>query len=322
MGIKKQLIFAVMVSWWLLGVSMAKAGDASYPSKPITLIIPYEAGSGTDLEARGMIPFLAKYLKGKVAIEDVPGAGGKIALTRAWKATPDGYTLIYHIIPSSITKQYIFNGEFSVKDYTHIYAISKTNQVLVVNADTWKTWDEFLKAGRSQTLSGGCSAIAGATHMMGLLLAEKFGLKVNWVPYEGGSEALAATAGKHLDLAITFSPTALPLVDAGKLRPLLVFADAKDTTFPQVATSRQLGYDIPLMPTIRGVVGPPRMAPERAKALEEAMAKVVKDQEFLDWGKKRRIDIEPIPPVQYRQYVLQQYEIVEKFKNLFEKAKQ
>jgi hypothetical protein len=54
--------------------------------------------------------------------------------------------------------------------------------------------------------------------------------------------------------------------------------------------------------------------------LEEAMAKVVSDQEFLDWGKKRRIDIEPVPPVKYRQYVLQQYEIIEKFKDLFEKS--
>lgn len=215
----------------------------------------------------------------------------------------------------------MLKGEYQVKDFTPIYAISRANMALMVAADSWKTWDEFLKAARTRVLSGATSTIAGTAHLQGLAAVEKLGLKVNWIPYEGGSEVMAALAGKHLDFAITFATSAVSLVDAGKIGPLLIFADEKDFTFPQTPTSKQLGLDIPLVAGIRGVIGTPKIPQERVKILEEAMSKVVADPEYLDWAKKRKMEIVPLPAGEYHKNILQQYGVVEKFKYLLDKAK-
>ncbi len=321
MYFKNLLSFGSVLFLCFFSASTGLASEASFPAKPIRLIVPWEAGSGTDMQARGIVPYMEKYLKTRVSIENIPGAGSKIGLTKAWNSEPDGYTLIYHIIPSSITTQYMLQGNFNVKDFSHIYAVSKTDQVLVVHADSWKDWNDFLAAAKSKTLSGGCSSLAGATHLMGLSTAKKLGLKVNWIPYTGGSAALTALAGKHLDFVITFSPTAVPLVRAGKVRPILMFADEKDDTFPQAPTAKEKGLDMPLLPSILGLVGPPNIPADRVKILEQGMAKVVKDPEFLEWAKKQSIDAFPLTAKQYHDHVMQQYEVVETFKDILDGLK-
>ncbi len=320
MGIKSLLKLMIILTLSFHLTSQLWAQEA-FPTKPIHLIVPFAAGSGTDTEARGMQPYMEKYLKVRVIIENVPGAGCKIGLTKTWKSKPDGYTLLYHIIPTSITNQYMLKGDYQVRDFTHIYAVSKTNSVLTVPVDSWKTWDEFLKAARSRTLSAATSAIAGAAHLVGMAMAEKLGLKISWVPYEGGSDAVTAVSGKHLDIGVTFTTTALTLVDAGKLRPLVVFSEEKDPTFPQVPTIKQLGYDIRCIAAIRGIVGPPGVPPARAKILEAAMAKVVQDPGYLDWTKKRRMDIVPFSAAEYLRNTVQQYEAIDKFRDVLDGLK-
>ncbi len=326
-GIRNLLGLFGLVTLFLLPLlsfqplSKVEGAEVSFPAKPVKLVSPYAIGGGTDLEARGMVPYLEKYLKATVTIENIAGAGGKIAFTKVWKTNPDGYTILYHVIPASISNQYMLKGEYQVKDFTPIFAISRSNMALTVASDSWKTWDEFIKAARSRVLSGATSTPGGTAHLQGLAAVEKLGIKVNWIPYEGGSGAMAALAGKHLDFAITFANSALTLVDAGKVRPILIFADEKDFTFPEAPTSKDLGLDIPSVPGIRGIIGPPKIPPERVKIFEEAMAKVVTDPEYVEWAKKRRMEIVPFPAREYYKQILQQYEVVERFKDLLDKAK-
>jgi tripartite-type tricarboxylate transporter receptor subunit TctC len=142
----------------------ALAGEKSsaYPQRPIRLIVPYVAGSGNDIQSRGIAPYVEKHLGARLVIENKPGAGGRIGMNDAWKAPPDGYTLINPGMPAPAIVEQLFSVNFRCREFTHIFAWSFDNSVLVVNSETWKTAKEFLAAARTNTLSGGHAGIGGS----------------------------------------------------------------------------------------------------------------------------------------------------------------
>lgn len=201
----------------------ASVWGADFPQKPVRIIVGSSAGGGDDTETRGIAPYVQKYLGVNVITENQPGAGGKIAFEKFMKIRPDGYSLMTSTFPRGPIIENMEKVSFRVKDYTPIYAWSRTNQILVVNVDTWKTLDEFVKVAKARTLSGGLSGRGSTTHLAGLVAMDAIGIKVNWVPYEGSAESLPALAGKHLDFTVSLATSAMPLIQAGKLRPLLLF---------------------------------------------------------------------------------------------------
>jgi tripartite-type tricarboxylate transporter receptor subunit TctC len=213
----KKWIAVLIVTLILVTGTNVWAAEKDFPKKPIQFIVPYAAGGGQDLLARGIAPYLEKHLGGSVQIENVPGAGGKIGFTKVWKANPDGYTIMTYVLPVPIILEKISEVEYRTKEFTPIFAWSEANQALVVNSEVYKTLEDFLSAAKMKTLAFGLPGRGTSAHLAGLLAVEGFGIKVNWVPFSGGAEALTALAGKHIDAAIVQAPTALSLVRSGKL---------------------------------------------------------------------------------------------------------
>src|SRR4030042_791440 len=148
------LLFTLALFW----ASVCPPADsADFPKKPIKLIVTADIGGGEDSEARAIAPFAEKHLGVNVVIENLGAAGGKIAFERFQKTEPDGYTLITYTYPKSIIIEYMGKVNYRTKDFTPVYAWAVTNQLLVVNGETWKTFDEFYKAAKAKTLSGGLS---------------------------------------------------------------------------------------------------------------------------------------------------------------------
>ncbi|MCG6536113.1 MAG: hypothetical protein L7F78_15795, partial [Syntrophales bacterium LBB04] len=181
--------FARMLALVLVGVMsffylVPAAECADYPKKTIKIVIPAAAGSGEDMEARGIAPFLQQFLKVRVIIEDQPGAGGKIALERFYRTEPDGYTLICNNLPKSIIYENMYKVDFVTKEFRPVFAWSLSYNMLVVHADSYKTLNEFLKNARAKTTAGGLSAIGGVTHLNALAAVDVFSIKANWGPYE------------------------------------------------------------------------------------------------------------------------------------------
>ena len=169
--------------------------------------------------------------------------------------------------------EYLGKTGFKTRDFTPIFAWSRSSQVLVVNGESWKTFQEFLKAAKEKPLSGGLSGRGSTTHLMGLIALDELGIdKVNWVPYEGSAGSIAALAGKHLDFTMSLATSAVALIQAGKLRPLLLFSDKRDPHFPDIPVPKDLGYNMSFIPTLRGVgtelPGELFMAPEFSEAEE------------------------------------------------------
>ena len=290
--------------------------DAAFPEKPVRIIVGSAAGGGDDTESRAIAIYLEKQLKVRVIIENQPGAGGKIAFEKFMNTPPDGYSLLASSFPRGPIIETMEKVNFRVKDYTPVYAWSRTNSLLVVHADTWKTLDEFMAAAKTRSLSGGLSGRGSTTHLSGLIAMEALKLKVNWVPFEGASGSVTALAGKHLDFTICLSASAVPLIQAGKLRPLLLLGDQRDPYLPDVPIPKDLGYNIETVPATRGVHAPPRTPEAIVKVLESGFSRAVKDPGFLEWGKNRKMIPYNLTARQFGKIVTDTYPTVERFKQL------
>lgn len=296
----------------------AKAAEKDkFPTKAIRVIVPQSPGGSIDMEPRGFTPYLSKTLGVDIMLENLPGAGGKMGLTKVWKADPNGYTLLYHGIPQSIMNEYLFKTDFKTSGFTHVFGLCTTNMILLVHPDNWKTMDEFLKVAREKNLSGGIPSPGSTSHICGLASVDRLGMKANWVPFDGSGEVLSSLAGKHLDFAIVSTNSAQSLVAAGKLRPLLVYSDGPDQVFPDVPFPSKLGYNMTIMSAVRGFVAPPNTQPDRVKILEEAMLKTARNPVFLEWAKNRKFEITPLEGKKYFVETQKQYSLLDQFRGLF-----
>jgi tripartite-type tricarboxylate transporter receptor subunit TctC len=314
-------MFAKTISISLsLFMSLLWAGTAAYSAnfsqKPVRLIVTASAGGGEDSEARIVAPYLEKYLKTRVIIDNQPGAGGKIAFEKFQKAEPDGHSLITYTFPKSIIIEYMDKTGYKTKDFTPVYTWSRSNQLLVVHADTWKTFDEFVKAAKAKTLSGGLSGRGSTTHLAGLIAMDELGINVNWVPYDGSADSRTALAGKHLDFTIALATSAISLIKAGILRPLMLFSDKHDPYLPDVPIPSDVGLKMTSFPGIRGIEAPPKTPPATVKILEDALSKMVKDPDFLEWAKRRLTVIDPLTSSEFAGVVRDVYPKVEKFRTM------
>jgi len=315
----KHIKLIVMLILGGLGFSLgpAVAGSADFPQKPLKLVVTASAGGGEDMETRGILPYVEKYLGTSLIIENQPGAGGKIAFEKFQKTKPDGYTLIVYSFPKSIIMEYLSKTNYRTKDFTPVFFWSRTDNFVVVNSETWQTFEDLVKTAKTKTISIGIPGIGGNSHLSGLMLFDKLGIKANWVPYEAGAASFAALAGKHLDAAIGSSITTLaPLVDAGKLRLITCLSDKRDPFFPDVPTPKELGFNINLVVPLRGVEAPPHTPPALVKKLEEAFSKAAKDPGFIAWAKKNKVVLNPVNANNFRKIVDETYTVIEKVQHM------
>jgi tripartite-type tricarboxylate transporter receptor subunit TctC len=314
---KKAVGLGLVGGFFFFAVGGGNGVAQDFPKKPIKIIVTADAGGGEDTEARGIAPYLQKHLGVNILIENQPGAGGKIAFEKFQRTEPDGYALITYTFPKSIIIEYLDKTtRYRTRDFTPVFAWSRSNQLLIGHADSWKSFDEFVKAAKAKSLSGGLSGRGSTTHLAGLLAVEELGIKVNWVPYEGSAGSIAALAGKHLDFTITLATSAVSLIRAGKLRPLLLLSDKRDPYLPDVPIPKDLGYDITPLPAIRGVEAPPHTPPAIVKVLEEAFSKAVKEPEYIEWAKKRQMLLQPLGAQEFGRAVDDTYPKVEKFQTM------
>jgi tripartite-type tricarboxylate transporter receptor subunit TctC len=285
----------------------------SLGSKPIKLMVAAGPGGAEDLAARALAPLLQERLKTSVTVENNPGAGGKMAFEKLMKAEPDGHTLAVYTYPKSIIQEHIGKTNFRTMDFTPVYAWSTTWPVLVVNPESpFKTFDDFVKGAKAKPLAGGISNLGGQIHLLSLIFMDELGAKVNWVPYNSAAESLTAVAGKHLDFVIALTGSAAPLLDAGKVRPIILLGDQRDPFLPNVPAPKDLGFTFVSIPTSHCAMAPPKMAPAVLKILEAAFADACKDPIFLDFMQKRKMTVNPVTSEQLGKLTRELYPRIEK----------
>ncbi|MGQ2978855.1 MAG: Bug family tripartite tricarboxylate transporter substrate binding protein [Polaromonas sp.] len=234
----------ILVAAGLLAVGGALA-QAAYPSKPIRFLVPFTAGSGTDLIARTVADTMSKSMGQTIIIENKPGAGGTIAASQVAKGEADGYTVLVHSSGHALNPAiYSTMGYVTRKDLCGISPLAALAIVLVGNpARGWKSVADLVAAAKAKPgqLNYASAGVGSATH----LNAEKFrlqaGIQALHVPYKGTPEAMTNVIGGSNDWFFAPLASALPLVKDGKLQALAVSTPARSPALPQVPTSVEAG---------------------------------------------------------------------------------
>ncbi len=314
---RRQLIVA-------LGVSLAAGGALAqaWPSKPISLVVPFPAGGTTDVLARALAEKLTLSLGQTVIVESKPGAGATLGADYVAKAKPDGYTLlvgaVHHTIASSVYKKLPYDFQ---KDLTPITTIAMVPNVLVVNAATpAKNVAELvamLKA-KPGAYNYGSNGNGTAQHLIGTQFENMTGTELVHIPYKGSGPLVTDLLGGQVTMSFDTVTPVLQHIKSGKLRALAVTTAKRASALPEVPTldeSGLKGFDIG---TWFGVLAPAATPRDIVARLNAEMVKVIQSPEF-----RKRMDEIGAEPIgnSTDQMALQIKGDTDKFARLVKEAK-
>jgi len=268
----------------------------SYPSKPIRLIVPYAAGGTSDILARQLGPKIPEVWGQPVVIENKTGANGNVGADFVAKSAPDGYTLLLTdvgglVISASVYPQLPFNP---AKDFTPVLMVSYSPHVLAVHPSVpVKNVQELIAFAKANPgkLNFAMSGIGGAPHLAGIEFAQRTGVQWTYIPYKGGSDAVAAVAAGQADVLFNGMLATWPTVQGGRMRALAIssaqrVASAADT--PTVAEQGLPGFETG---SFQGVVGPNGIPREVVARLNAALTRVLNTAEMKERFAKQGTEV-------------------------------
>jgi tripartite-type tricarboxylate transporter receptor subunit TctC len=261
-------------------LAAASFSAAAWPTKPVTFIVPYPPGGGTDVIARIYQEPLAKQLGQPIVIENRGGAGGSLGTGIAARAAPDGHTFLFtlssHSINPIIYPKLPFDTE---KDFRPVSLVASLPQLFAVNPKTpYKTFAELMadvkkNPGKIDYASVG---IGSPSHMAGELLKMRLTAYMVHIPYRGGGPAVAATMAGDVPLLIVSIPAAMGQVRSGRLRPLAVSTKKRTPILPDVPTiAEATGLKDYEVDSWYAVFAPAKAPDEAAFGMQKAIAAVV-----------------------------------------------
>jgi tripartite-type tricarboxylate transporter receptor subunit TctC len=261
----------------------------SYPTKPVTLIVPWPAGGSSDLVLRALADATQKHLGQPIVIENKPGASGTLGPAQmAATAKPDGYTIAQ--MPVTMFRlPFMTKTTFDPKkDFTYIAGLTAYTFGVVVKADSpWKTFKELIDYAKANPgkFKYGSPGTGTSLHIgMEQIAKTAGGIKWTHVPFKGGAELNAATLGGHIN-GHADSTSWAPLVNSGDFRLLVTWSPARTKNWPTVPTLKEQGIDL-ILNSPYGVAGPKGMDPKVVKVLADAFAKGVKEPSYAEALKK------------------------------------
>jgi tripartite-type tricarboxylate transporter receptor subunit TctC len=226
------------------------AAQEAYPSKPVTMVVPFPPGGVADIVGRPLASQMEKALKQPVVVVNRTGAGGAVGMASVAKAAPDGYTILMGLSSISIFPvSDRINGKtpsYEMKDFAPIALITADPTVLVVSADSpWKNLKEFVESAKAYPgkINYSSSGVYGTLHVAMEIFANAAGIKLFHVPYQGGGPALTALLGGQVHALASGPAPAVGQIRAGKMRALASWSSERLPLMPEVPTFKELGYD-------------------------------------------------------------------------------
>jgi tripartite-type tricarboxylate transporter receptor subunit TctC len=277
------MIFARALAGLFLIASILATGAASaqtYPSRPITLVVPYPPGGATDAIARIMQDSMSQSLGQQLVIENIGGAGGMIAAGRAARAAPDGYTFLLHQVAlaagMTLYPKLAFDAE---KDFVTIGLINTAASTVSArptlppnNIAELVKW--MKEPGRNTKIAH--PGVGSFGHLAGVLIAQEIGATVTQVPYRGAGPALNDLLGNVADISSISAVVAGPLVKAGKIKAFAIIGRNRFAGLPELPTMGEVGYkklDLDFWHMFLAPAGTPRPIVDRLNAaLRHALA--------------------------------------------------
>jgi tripartite-type tricarboxylate transporter receptor subunit TctC len=301
----------IVIAFGIACASLASSGVAaaqSFPSRPVTLVVPWPAGGTTDIVMRALAAATEKHLGQSITIENKPGAAGALGpMQMAATASPDGYTVAQ--IPITV-----FRAPFMMKttfdpqqDLTYVIALTGYTFGVVVRDDApWKTFGEFLADAKANPgkINYGTPGAGTSLHITMEQIARQQGIKWTHVPFKGNAETTNALLGGHIH-AVADSTGWAPLVNSGKLRLLVTWGVGRTRNWPDVPTLRDLGIDM-VSNSPFGIAGPKGIDPKIVKVLHDAFRKGLDEPSYREAMVKFDQELFYLDSADYLAFALQQ----------------
>lgn len=280
---RRHLLAAALAGAAGLALPLASQAQA-YPSKPITLIVPWPAGGSTDRHLRGLADIASRHLGQPVVVSNQPGAGGTLGPgTMALNARPDGYTIAQFPmgmlrIPHMQKQQW-----HPLNDFSFILGVSGYTFGFVVKGDApFKTFNDYVEAARKTpgAVNYGSTGNGTSPHLLMEEVAAAAKVQLTHVPYKGNADLMQSLIGGHV-MAASDATGWDKFVDGGQMRLLVTFGENRTKRWPNVPTAKELGYGV-VSSSPYGLVGPKGMDPAVMKTLHDAFRKAMEDPKHLE----------------------------------------
>jgi tripartite-type tricarboxylate transporter receptor subunit TctC len=273
-----RLIATAVLAGIAIMAGIAGVGAQTYPSRSITLIVPFPPGGSTDVTARIMAEKMRPILGQPIIIENVGGAGGSIAVGRLARAAPDGYTIDIGQWDTHVGS-IIYPLSYDLqKDFAPIGLISNNPQLLVAKktlpANDLKALVAWMKANPGEAKFVNQNAAAQVT---GILLEKATGVKLNYIPYRGAGPAMTDLISGQVDLLVVQGAAALPQVRAGTIKAIANLSPQRSASIPDIPTSDEGGVPSWYMSGWFGFFAPKNTPKEAIAKLNAAMTQVLAD---------------------------------------------
>ncbi len=279
-----------------LSVACAAATAQAWPSKTLTIVVPFPAGGTTDVLARAVAIKLGAALGQTVIVDNKAGAGATLGAAYVAKAPADGHTLlmgaVHHTIATSVYKKLPYSFE---KDFAPITTVALVPNVLVVNAKApYTTAKDVAAAAKAAPgkLSYGSNGNGTAQHLIGTQFQMVTGAEILHVPYKGSAPLTTDLIGGQVEMSFDTITPVLPFIKDGKLKPLAVTTAKRSSSLPDVPTMQEAGIPGIAIGTWFGLLAPVATPKDVMTRLSTEITKIIQSSEF----KKQMFDIgaEPV----------------------------
>jgi len=297
-------------------LTVLAAGQAlaqGYPSKPIKFVVPFGAGSATDIMARTVGDAMSKSMGQPIIIENKAGAGGTIAAAQVAKSEPDGYTVFIpssgHVLNPSLYSNLSYD---TLKDLSGVTTLAAIPNVLVVNpAKGWKTQADLIAAVKAAPTkyNYASAGVGSGTHLNAEIFRLQSGIEALHVPYKSTPEAMTNVIGGSNDWFFAPLAAALPLIRDGKLQALSVSTKTRASTLPQVPTSIEAGLPASDYTLWVGMIVPSATPAAVVKKLHEEALKALASPELKERMAKLGAEPFPMSPDAFNAYIKSEMEV-------------
>lgn len=293
----------------LVVVMAASCAFAWTPSKNVTVIVAYKAGSGTDNTARVLSKFAADKIGKTIVIQNLEGGSGSIGWTALSHARPDGYTLGFVNLPtlcSNIVEQL---GDYKIDDFVPICNhVNETSMVMVSKNSPFNTLQELIAYAKENPgkLKASTNGMKASNHIGAELLAKSAGFKYMAIPYGGTADQLLALRQGEVDFSVAKEADIASMT--GEVKVLGVFAEKRMPSFPDAPTLGELGLYNKWYGSARAIVAPKGTPADVIAFYEEAFKKAMEDPEYIAAAKKAGVTTLYMNAEDTAKLIKQQYE--------------
>ena len=310
MRFRPQWFFAI--GMLLIASIAAQAQTETYPSRPITVVVPFPAGGLTDVPARLASQILQPKLGQPVVVENRAGAGGALGARAVAAAPPDGYTLlagntsVLAVQPAVSASA----GYHPVKDFAAIAKVSESYQILVVHPSRpWKTVKDLVDDAKAHpgTLNFGHTGAGGLPHLTGELFMARSGAKLTGVPFRSGGEAVTAVLSGTVEMTFESITILLPLIRDGKVRALAITSGKRTPLAPDLPTMMEAGVPNYEVTTFNGIAAPAGTPANIVGMLSAAMNEGLQSEEVQATIKRLGAVSTPGTPAEFEAFIAAQF---------------